>query len=70
MDIFIDIQTKSHTIWIWQRRGNFKREIKPLRMAVKNNAIRTNYDKVTIDKTQKNAKCKLYGDRDGPFMAS
>ena len=33
-------------------------------MAAQNSAIRTNHIKVRIDKTQKNSKCRLCGDRD------
>ena len=35
-----------------------------LRIAVQENAIRTNHIKARIDKTQKNSKCRLCGDRD------
>ena len=50
--------------WIWRRKGNLKREIEPLQIAAKNNAIRTNHIKARIDKTQQNSKCRLCGDRD------
>ena len=33
-------------------------------MAAQNNAIRTNYVKAKIDKTQQNSKCSLCGERD------
>ena len=33
-------------------------------MAAQNSAIRTNYIKAKIDKTQQNSKCRLCGDRD------
>ena len=33
-------------------------------MTTQNNAIRTNYMKPKIDKTQRNDKCRSYGDRD------
>ena len=46
------------------RKGNFKRETESLLKAAQNNAIRTNYIKVRIDKTQQNSKCGLCGDRD------
>ena len=32
-------------------------------MTAQNNAIRTNYVKLKIDKTQQNSKCRLWGDR-------
>ena len=38
--------------WTWLRKGNLKRE-NSLQIAAKNNAIRTKYIKVRIDKTQK-----------------
>ena len=50
--------------WTWLRKENLKRETKSLQMTAQNNAIRTNYVKATIDKTQQNSKCKLCGDRD------
>ena len=48
----------------WLRKGNFKRETESLLMAAQNSAIRTNYIKARIDKTQQNSKCRLCGDRD------
>ena len=50
--------------WTWLRKGNLKRETKSLLMVAQNNAIRTNYIKARIDKTQQNSKCRLCGDRD------
>ena len=50
--------------WTWQRKGNCKRETESLLIAAKDNAIRTNHIKARIDKTQRNSKCRLYGDRD------
>ena len=38
--------------WTWLRKGNFKRETESLLMAAQNSAIRTNYIKARIDKTQ------------------
>ena len=49
--------------WTWLRKGNFKREMKSLRIATQDNAIRTNHIKTRIDKTQQNSKCRLRGDR-------
>ena len=43
--------------WTWLLKGNFKRETESLLIAAYNNAIRTNYIKAKIDKTQKNSKC-------------
>ena len=44
----------SHTQknWIWLKKGNLKRETWSLLIATQNNAIRTNYIKARIDKTQ------------------
>ena len=50
--------------WTWLRKGNFKRETVSLLMAAQNSAMRTNYIKARIDKTQRNSKCRLCGDRD------
>ena len=50
--------------WTWLRKGNFKREIKSLLIAVQNNATRTNQIKARIDKMQQNSKCRQCGDRD------
>ena len=49
--------------WTWLKKGNFKRETESLLMAAQNNALRTNYIKARIDKTQQNSKCRLCGDR-------
>ena len=46
------------------RKGNLKRETESLLIAAQNNAIKTNYVKARIDKTKRNNKCKLSGDRD------
>ena len=50
--------------WTLLRNGNFKRETESLLMAAQNSAIRTNHIKARIDKTQRNRKCRLCGDRD------
>ena len=50
--------------WTWLRKGNFKRETESLLIAAQNNAVRTNYIKARIDKTQQNRKCRQCGDRD------
>ena len=49
--------------WTWLIKGNF-REKESLLIAAQNNAIRTNHIKARIDKTQRNSKCRLCGDRD------
>ena len=59
------INTISHQkIWTWLRKGNFKRETEFLQIASRNNAIKTNHIKVSIDKMQQNSKCRLCGDSD------
>ena len=40
------------TTWTWLRKGNLKRETESLLIAAQNNAIRTNYIKERIHKTQ------------------
>ena len=45
------------------QKGNFMRETESLLIA-KNNAIRTAHIKARIDKTPKNIKSRLCGDRD------
>ncbi|MUZ80509.1 hypothetical protein GLN52_23935 [Shigella flexneri] len=50
--------------WTWLRKGHLKRETESLLTTAQNNAIRTNYIKAKIDKTQENSKCRLCGQRD------
>ena len=50
--------------WTCLRKGFLKRETESLLIAAQNNAIRTNYVKARIDKTQQNGRCRLCGDRD------
>ena len=50
--------------WTWLRKGNLKRETEALLIAAQNNAIRTNYLKTKIYKTQQNRRCRLCGDGD------
>ena len=49
--------------WTWLIRGSLRRETEFPTIAAQNNAIRTNYIKARIDKTQQNSKCRLCGDR-------
>ena len=51
-------------MWTWLKKGNLKRKTESLLIAVQNKAIRTNYIKARIDKTQQNSKCRLCVDRD------
>ena len=46
------------------KKGNLKKESESLLKTAQNNAIRTNYIKAKIDKTQQNSKCGLCDDRD------
>ena len=48
--------TLQEETWTWLRKGTLKRETVSLRIAAQNNAIRTNYIKTGIDKTQQNSK--------------
>ena len=50
--------------WTWLIQGNLKRETGFLLIATRNNAIKTNYIKTRIAKTQQNSKCRLCGDKD------
>ena len=50
--------------WTWLKKGNLRRKTESLLIAAQNNAIRTNYIKARIDKTQQNSKYRLCGDRD------
>ena len=50
--------------WKWLRKGNTFREIESFLIAAHDNAIRINYIKSKIDKTQQNSKCRLWRDRD------
>ena len=46
------------------KKRSLKRENESLLIAAQNNAIRSNYVKAKIDKTQQNSRCWLCGDRD------
>ena len=50
--------------WTWLRSGNLKRETKSLIIPAQDNAIRKNYTKAKIDKTQLNSKCRIRGEKD------
>ena len=65
MDISNYEQVKSHTRCLdMAKKGHLKRETESLQIAAQNNAIRTNYVKAKIDKTQQNSKFWLHIDRD------
>ena len=65
MDFSSDKLATSHTRKFGHgyQRKNLKRETESLPIVAQNNAIRTNYVKAKIDKTQQNSRCRLYGDR-------
>ena len=64
MDISCDKLAKSHEeIWTCLRKANFKRKTESLLIAAENNAIRTNYIKAKIDKTQQDSKWRLCDDK-------
>ena len=46
------------------KKGNLKRGTKSLLIAAQDNAIKNNYTKARIDKTQQNSSCALCDDRD------
>ena len=50
--------------WSWLKQGSLKRETEALITAAQDQAIRTNYIKATIDKSQIDAKCRMCRDRD------
>ena len=50
--------------WTWLKKGNFKRVTETLIIAAQDGALRTNHIKARIDKTQRNSKRRLCGDRD------
>ena len=51
--------------WTWLRKGNIRREIVLFLIAAQNHPIRTNHIKARINKTQKNSKWMICGNRDG-----
>ena len=60
----MDTSSETQKTWTGLRRGNLKRETESLIIAAQVNAIRTNYIKAKIDKTQQNSKCRMCGERD------
>ena len=57
-------RTPRESTWTWLRKRNLKRETESLLIAEQTNAIRTNYVKARIDKTQQNSRWRLCGNRD------
>ena len=45
--------------WTWLRKGKLKRDTKFLRLAARNNAIRTNHVKARMYKKQQNRLCGI-----------
>lgn len=50
--------------WAWLCRGYLKRKTGSFVIAAQNNCIKTNYIKIMIDKSQKNTRFHLCGERD------
>ena len=50
-------------IWMWLKKGNFKRETEYFLITAQNNAFGTYRIKMRIDKTLQNSKCTLCGAR-------
>ena len=49
--------------WSWLKQGSLKRETEALIIAAQDQALRTNYIKATIDKSQIDAKCRMCRDK-------
>ena len=45
--------------WLWLKKGKLKKETESLITAAQDQAIRTNYIKTRIDKSQSNSKCRM-----------
>ena len=45
--------------WTWLKEGKLKRETESLIIAAQDQAIRTNYVKATIDRSQDDPKCRM-----------
>ena len=58
MDISSGEQEKSYMIRLGLQKRNLKRESQSFLIAAQNNTVRTNYDKVKIDTTHQNRKCR------------
>ena len=46
--------------WTWLKEGKLNRETESLIVAAQDQAIRTNYVKATIDRSQTDPKCKIF----------
>ena len=51
---------RSEETWTWLKEGKLKRETEALIVAAQDQAIRTNYVKASIDKSQADPKCRIY----------
>lgn len=49
----------SEETWTWLKEGKLKRETEALIVAAQDQAIRTNYVKANIDKSQVDPKCRM-----------
>ena len=50
--------------WLWQQEGSLKRETETLIRAAQEQAVRTNFEKAKIDKTQEDSTCRMCGKAD------
>ena len=63
MDISSDKRNLTRKNLDGAKKKNLKRENESLLIAAQNNAIRTKYVTVRIDRTRQNSRCRLCGDR-------
>ena len=54
---------KNEETWKWLKEGSLKRETEALITAAQDHGIRTNYIKANIDKSQRDAKCRMCKDK-------
>ena len=52
-------EQRSEETWTWLKEGKLKRETEALIIAAQDQAIRTNYIKTMIDKSQNDPKCRI-----------
>ena len=52
-------EVRSDQCWAWLQNGDLKREAGSLSVAAQNQSIRTNLDKVKIDKSQEDSFCRV-----------
>ena len=52
-------EQRSEETWTWLKEGKLKRETEALIIAAQDQAIRTNYIKTMVDKSQNGLKCRI-----------